>query len=259
MYKTLSLTIIVALIVNAGVLSFYNNYIKEQLNNQNASINYTDSIIQDIQRDISDIETRTAQAISSNELRNAYISIEDNKRFFEYEVKMSRKSIEEFIGNLNSDMEQINTTINSVIQNDSTLKEQIQYVLQEIELLKITEEPVATPVPLEDIRGNVEEKNTTIESYPKKDCSFSLNPGEKNSTKGIQRAVDRSKRKGSYNLTVHFDINTKGEAVVSSVVSNKAPSRLENAVSSYVSNLPFIIKRSLTSVEPVVPNSENKY
>ena len=242
MYKTISLSIIVALVVNATVLNFYNNYINEQLDGQVTSINYIDSTIRDIQKDVLDVKARTAQAISSNELRNAYISIEDNKRFFEYEVKMSRKSIEEFIDKLNTDMEQINTTINSVIQNDSTLKEQLQYVLQEIELLKIVEEPVDIPVPLEDVRGQVEENNTTIESYPKKDCSFSLNPGEKNSTKGIQRAVDRSKRKGDYNITVHFDVNSKGEAIVSSVVSNEAPSRLESAVSKYVSNLPFIIK-----------------
>lgn len=242
MYKTISLTIIVSLIINSVVLNFYNNYINEQLNGQVTSINYIDSTIRDIQKDVLDVKARTAQAISSNELRNAYISIEDNKRFFEYEVKMSRKSIEEFIDKLNADMEQINTTINSVIQNDSTLKEQLQYVLQEIELLKIVEEPVDIPVPLEDVRGQVEENNTTIESYPKKDCSFSLNPGEKNSTKGIQRAVDRSKRKGDYNITVHFDVNSKGEAIVSSVVSNEAPSRLESAVSKYVSNLPFIIK-----------------
>tara|TARA_R100000479_G_scaffold89755_1_gene44047 strand:- start:2553 stop:3329 length:777 start_codon:yes stop_codon:yes gene_type:complete len=242
MYKTISLSIIVSLIINSVVLNFYNNYVNEQLNGQVTSINYIDSTIRDIQKDVLDVKARTAQAISSNELRNAYISIEDNKRFFEYEVKMSRKSIEEFIDKLNTDMEQINTTINSVIQNDSTLKEQLQYVLQEIELLKIVEEPVDIPVPLEDVRGQVEENNTTIESYPKKDCSFSLNPGEKNSTKGIQRAVDRSKRKGDYNITVHFDVNSKGEAIVSSVVSNEAPSRLESAVSKYVSNLPFIIK-----------------
>lgn len=242
MYKTISLTIIVSLIINSVVLNFYNNYINEQLNSQVTSINYIDSTIRDIQKDVLDVKARTAQAISSNELRNAYISIEDNKRFFEYEVKMSRKSIEEFVDKLNADMEQINTTINSVIQNDSTLKEQLQYVLQEIELLKIVEEPVDIPVLLEDVRGQAEEKNTTIEPYPKKDCSFSLNPGEKNSTKGIQRAVDRSKRKGDYNITVHFDVNSKGEAIVSSVVSNEAPSRLESAVSKYVSNLPFIIK-----------------
>ena len=242
MYKTISLTIIVSLIINSVVLNFYNNYINEQLNGQVTSINYIDSTIRDIQKDVLDVKARTAQAISSNELRNAYISIEDNKRFFEYEVKMSRKSIEEFINKLNADMEQINTTINSVIQNDSTLKEQLQYVLQEIELLKIVEEPVDIPVPLEDVRGQAEENNTTIESYPKKDCSFSLNPGEKNSTKGIQRAVDRSKRKGDYNITVHFDVNSKGEAIVSSVISNDAPTRLESAVSKYVSNLPFIIK-----------------
>jgi len=242
MYKTISLTIIVSLIINSVVLNFYNNYINEQLNGQVTSINYIDSTIRDIQKDVLDVKARTAQAISSNELRNAYISIEDNKRFFEYEVKMSRKSIEEFIDKLNTDMEQINTTINSVIQNDSTLKEQLQYVLQEIELLKIVEEPVDIPVPLEDVRGQAEEKNTAIESYPKKDCSFSLNPGKQNSTKGIQRAVDRSKRKGDYNITVHFDVNSKGEAIVSSVVSNEAPSRLESAVSKYVSNLPFIIK-----------------
>ena len=237
MYKTISLSIIVALVVNATVLNFYNNYINEQLDGQVTSINYIDSTIRDIQKDVLDVKARTAQAISSNELRNAYISIEDNKRFFEYEVKMSRKSIEEFIDKLNADMEQINTTINSVIQNDSTLKEQLQYVLQEVELLKTIDKEEESDERLVESP----EKNTTIESYKKEECVFSLEPGQKNSTKTIQRAVDVTKRKGTYNITVYFDVNKKGRAVVSSVVSNNAPSRLENAVSKYVSNLPFTI------------------
>ena len=241
MYKTTTIAIVIALLINVAGLKLYNDYVEDKFQGTRQSFYNVDSMLNEVKEDILEVRNRSMESISSNELRNAYISIEDNKRFFEYEVKMSRKSIEEFIGNLNADMEQINTTINSVIQNDSTLKEQLQYVLQEIELLKIIEEPITTPVPLEDVRGKVEEK-TTIESYPKTDCTFSLNPGKQNSTKGIQRAVDRSKRKGNYNLTVHFDINTKGEGVVSSVVSNKAPSRLENAVSNYVSNLPFIIK-----------------
>ena len=78
MYKTISLTIIVSLIINSVVLNFYNNYINEQLNSQVTSINYIDSTIRDIQKDVLDVKARTAQAISSNELRNAYISIEDN-------------------------------------------------------------------------------------------------------------------------------------------------------------------------------------
>ena len=237
MYKTISLSLIVSLIINSVVLNFYNNYVREQLSGQTTSINYIDSTIRDIEQDVRDVKARTAQAISSNELRDAYISIENNKRFFEYEVKMSKKSIEEFINNLNTDMEQINTTINSVIQNDSTLKEQLQYILQEVELLKTINKKE------ENIERLVEspEKNTTIESYKKEECVFSLEPGQKNSTKNIQRAVDVTKRKGTYNITVYFDVNKKGRAVVSSVVSNNAPSRLENAVSKYVSNLPFTI------------------
>ena len=152
MYKTTTIAIVIALLINAAGLKLYNDYVEDKFQGTRQSFYNVDSMLSEVKEDILELRNRSMESISSNELRNAYISIEDNKRFFEYEVKMSRKSIEEFIGNLNADMEQINTTINSVIQNDSTLKEQLQYVLQEIELLKITEEPVATPVPFPSVK-----------------------------------------------------------------------------------------------------------
>tara|TARA_R100000808_G_C2144635_1_gene152382 strand:+ start:718 stop:1488 length:771 start_codon:yes stop_codon:yes gene_type:complete len=240
------LTVVVTLIIVGFGANLFSKHVINRLEKNELSINYTNSVISEIKKSIQDVSARTAQAISSNELRNAYITIEDNKRFFEYEVKMSRKSIEEFISKLNEDMEGLNDMVNKNNSNNQILEEKLNFLLQEIELLQqtqdIIEEPIETPQALDTLRGSM-----AIESYrEEKQCAYELMSGAQNKTSFIQKAVDRERRRGDYTLVVSFDVDN-GAAVISNVNSNNAPNRLEKAVQSYVSQLKFVAKDSLQS------------
>ena len=235
------LSIMVTLIIVGFGANLFSNHILNRLDSNETAIRYSNAMLSDIEKSIQEIRVRTSEAISSNELRNAYISIEDNKRFFEYEVKMSRKSIEEFISKLNEDMEGLNDMVNKNNSNNQILEEKLNYALQEIELLQepqeIIEEPVVAPESLDTIRGT-----TTIESYREESCAFELKSGSQNKTKVIQKAVDKTRRRGAYNLIVLFNVNKQGAAEIFNVNSNNAPTKLESAVHSYVSKLKFVPK-----------------
>jgi len=234
------LSVMVTLIIVGFGANLFSNHILNRLDSNETAIRYSNAMLSDIEKSIQEIKVRAAETISSNELRNAYISIEDNKRFFEYEVKMSRKSIEEFISKLNVDMEQLNDMVNKNNSNNQILEDKLNYVLQEIELLQLQEieEPVVAPESLDTIRGN----STTIESYREESCAFELKSGSQNKTKVIQKAVDKTRRRGTYNLLVLFNVNKEGTAEVFNINSNNAPTKLENAVHSYVSKLKFVPK-----------------
>jgi len=231
----------VTLIIVGFGANLFSNHILNRLDSNETAIRYSNAMLSDIEKSIQEIKVRAAETISSNELRNAYISIEDNKRFFEYEVKMSRKSIAEFISKLNVDMEQLNDMVNKNNSNNQILEDKLNYVLQEIELLQepqeIIEEPVVAPESLDTIRGT-----TTIESYREESCAFELKSGSQNKTKVIQKAVDKTRRRGAYNLIVLFNVNKQGAAEIFNVNSNNAPTKLESAVHSYVSKLKFVPK-----------------
>tara|TARA_R100000654_G_scaffold65870_1_gene93875 strand:- start:2832 stop:3602 length:771 start_codon:yes stop_codon:yes gene_type:complete len=240
------LTVVVTLIIVGFGANLFSKHVINRLEKNELSINHTNSVISEIEKSIQDISARTAQAISSNELRNAYITIEDNKRFFEYEVKMSRKSIEKFISKLNEDMEGLNDMVNKNNSNNQILEEKLNFLLQEIELLNqtqdIIEDPIETPQALDTLRGSL-----AIESYREEEqCAYELMSGTQNKTSLIQKAVDRERRRGDYTLVVSFDVNN-GTAIISNVNSNDAPNRLEKAVQSYVSQLKFVAKDSLQS------------
>jgi len=240
------LTVVVTLIIVGFGANLFSKHVINRLEKNELSINYTNSVISEMEKSIQDVSARTAQAISSNELRNAYITIEDNKRFFEYEVKMSRKSIEEFISKLNADMEGLNDMVNTNNSNNQILEDKLNFLLQELELLKqtqdIIEKPIETSQDLDTLRGSL-----AIESYREKEqCAYELMSGTQNKTSLIQKAVDRERRRGDYTLVVSFDVNN-GTAVISNVNSNDAPNRLEKAVQSYVSQLKFVAKDSLQS------------
>ncbi len=228
-----------------GCFLLQQNKIQKEFKNSTQTINLLSQKILDVKKDMFELRADSIESISRRELDNAYNVIEDNKRFIEYEVSMSKKSIQAFVTQLNADMERFDAEIKQSKTNDESLREQIQFILQEIELLEdsLKQEPVPviTPETLENIRGSTVE--TPIE---KAKCAYVLEAGLQNRTTVIQKAVDKIKRKGSYSLAVMFDIDQKGKANVLNVESNNAPKRLESAVHSYVSKLNFI-KDSLQS------------
>jgi len=242
------LTVIVTLIIVGFGANLFSKHILNRLDSNETVIRSSNAMLNDIEKSLEEIKVKTAQAISSNELRNAYISIEDNKRFIEYEVKMSKKSVQAFVTQLNIDMERLNEIATQGQTNDQSLQEQVSYILQELQIIQdslvkdVIEEPVPIPVPkaLEDIRG-------AIETYREESCAFELELGSQNKTTVIQKAVNRVRRKGTYSLEVLFNVNKEGTAEIFNVNSNNAPSRLKSAVHSYVSKLKFVSKDVLQS------------
>ena len=176
------ITACIVLTIMFGSLIALQHRVDNELKEDNKAINILKEEIKDLKKEVFDVKAISLSAISSNELRNAYITIEDNKRFFEYEVKMSRKSIEEFISKLNADMEGLNDMVNTNNSNNQILEEKLNFLLQEIELLQqtqdIIEEPIETPKALDTLRGSM-----AIESYREEEqCAYELMSGTQNKT-----------------------------------------------------------------------------
>ena len=149
---------------------------------------------------------------------------------------------------LNKDMDRLNTISNLSQKNDEYFQEQLELILYELKNLQ-TPEVIDTPViESETIEpAVVEKKEEVVEPVVVEECSYALQKGRQNSTKGIQRTVDSLRKKGNYNLSVLFNINTQGIAEDLSVQSNAAPSKLEKAVQKYVSRLNFIPKDTVVT------------
>ena len=226
------ITACIVLTIMFGSLLALQHRIDNELQEDNNAINILGQQINDLKKEIFDVRAESIESISRRELDNAYNVIEDNKRFIEYEVSMSRKSVQAFVTQLNADMERFDVEIKQSKTNDESLREQIQFILQELELLEDSlnqaEEPVpvVTPETLENIRGS-----TTIETpIEKEKCAFELKSGSQNKTTVIQKAVDKTRRRGAYNLLVFFNVNKEGTAEVFNGNANNTTTKLENTV-----------------------------
>jgi len=221
-----------------GCFLLQQNKIQKEFKKSTQTIDLLAQRILDVKKDMFELRAESIESISRRELNDAYNVIEDNKKFIEYEVSMSKKSVQAFVTQLNADMERFDVEINQSKTNDESLREQIQFILQKLESVEqdIVEEPVVTP---EVVENTID--FTAVETpIEKEKCAYVLMSGSQNKTNVIQKAVDKIKRRGSYSLAVMFDVDQKGVANVLNVESNNAPRRLESAVHSYVSKLKFI-------------------
>ena len=176
------ITACIVLTIMFGSLLALQHRIDNELQEDNNAINILGQQINDLKKEIFDVRAESIESISRRELDNAYNVIEDNKRFIEYEVSMSRKSVQAFVTQLNADMERFDVEIKQSKTNDESLREQIQFILQELELLEDSlnqaEEPVpvVTPETLENIRGftTVETPMSTSVETPieKEKCAY---------------------------------------------------------------------------------------
>jgi len=265
MFKTIAIALLSALLINIVSLNLYNLHVEQELKGQIVTTNYLNDKITKLKSNVLEIRADSIGSISRADL-------DDTKRFIEYEVSMNKKSIQDFIGSLNKDMERLNVISNLSQENDEYFQEKLEYLLQEIQSvqnqlavpLELIDVPVVIPEEIKDVPVVVveqeiitasipvvsEETNTAIESYPIEECSYTLESGRQNSTKSIQRAVDKLRRKGKYNISVLFNINTQGQAEELAVQSNNAPAKLERTVQRYVSALKFVTNETdLTKCE----------
>jgi len=245
MFKTITTGLVIALMINLVSLNMYNLYIQQEFEGQVTTTNYLNNKITEVKSNLLEMRADSISSVSRSEFDN---TIEDSKRFIEYEVSMSKKSIQEFIDSLNKDMDRLNTISNLSQKNDEYFQEQLELILYELKNLqtpKVIDTPVIEPETIEP--AVVEKKEEVVEPVVVEECSYALQKGRQNSTKGIQRTVDNLRKKGNYNLSVLFNINTQGIAEDLSVQSNAAPSKLEKAVQKYVSRLNFIPKDTVVT------------
>ena len=245
MFKTITTGLVIALMINLVSLNMYNLYIQQEFEGQVTTTNYLNNKITEVKSNLLEMRADSISSVSRSEFDN---TIEDSKRFIEYEVSMSKKSIQEFIDSLNKDMDRLNTISNLSQKNDEYFQEQLELILYELKNLQtpeIIDTPVIEPETIEP--AVVEKEEEVVEPVVVEECSYALQKGRQNSTKGIQRTVDSLRKKGNYNLSVLFNINTQGIAEDLSVQSNAAPSKLEKAVQKYVSRLNFIPKDTVVT------------
>jgi len=245
MFKTITTGLVIALMINLVSLNMYNLYIQQEFEGQVTTTNYLNNKITEVKSNLLEMRADSISSVSRSEFDN---TIEDSKRFIEYEVSMSKKSIQEFIDSLNKDMDRLNTISNLSQKNDEYFQEQLELILYELKNLQtpeIIDTPVIEPETIEP--AVVEKEEEVVEPVVIEECSYALQKGRQNSTKGIQRTVDNLRKKGNYNLSVLFNINTQGIAEDLSVQSNAAPSKLEKAVQKYVSRLNFIPKNTVVT------------
>ena len=245
MFKTITTGLVIALMINLVSLNMYNLYIQQEFEGQVTTTNYLNNKITEVKSNLLEMRADSISSVSRSEFDN---TIEDSKRFIEYEVSMSKKSIQEFIDSLNKDMDRLNTISNLSQKNDEYFQEQLELILYELKNLQtpeVIDTPVIEPETIEP--AVVEKEEEVVEPVVVEECSYALQKGRQNSTKGIQRTVDSLRKKGNYNLSVLFNINTQGIAEDLSVQSNAAPSKLEKAVQKYVSRLNFIPKDTVVT------------
>ena len=250
------ITAICTLIIVGLCANVFNKYVQEQFEEQRTETKYIDKTLEEIQKDIQAIRAESTSAISRIEFADARdFILESNKKFTEYEVNMSRKSIQEFIDRLNSDMDRLTRLLNNSEHNYKGIQQQLEFLLKEIISIKEEEEIIdLLPVPENsNVQTYVvkESKDTQlIEDIPKEKCAIILDNDTKRSTKVIQRAVDRARKKGTYNISAFFNINSKGKAIDIDIQSdNTPPSNLKKAVQTYVSKLNFISDKLLSNCE----------
>ena len=245
MFKTISIALLSALLINIVSLNVYNLYVEQEFKGQVVTTNYLNDKITKLKSNVLEIRADSIGSISRADL-------DDTKRFIEYEVSMNKKSIQDFIGSLNKDMERL--SIVSVVsqENDELFQEKIEFLLQEIQSIQdqlidtktIIDVPVV--IPEEDVVIPQEESEpvvsttTHIEAYPVEDCSYTLEGGNQNSTKSIQRAVDSIRKKGNYPISILFNINAEGNAEDVVVEAEAAPVKLQRTVQRYVNQLKFV-------------------
>jgi len=254
------ITAICTLIIVGLCANVFNKYVQEQFEEQRTETKYIDKTLEEIQKDIQAIRAESTSAISRIEFADARdFILESNKKFTEYEVNMSRKSIQEFIDRLNSDMDRLTRLLNNSEHNYKGVQQQLEFLLKEIISIKEEETMDLSPVPkkesepISSIQTYVvkeSEDPQVIEDIPKEKCSIVLDNDTKRSTRVIQRAVDRARKKGTYNISAFFNINSRGKAIDINVKSDNAPpNNLKKAVQTYVSKLNFISDKLLSNCE----------
>ena len=102
MFKTISIALLSALLINIVSLNVYNLYVEQEFKGQVVTTNYLNDKIIKIKSNILELRADSIGSISRADLV-------DTQNFIEYKVSMNKKSVNGFIDSLNKDMERLNT------------------------------------------------------------------------------------------------------------------------------------------------------
>lgn len=271
------ITGVLVLILVGFCANVFNKNIQQQFDKQYVYTKYINTSLEEVKRDLIIIRSKKSDSddlISRLEFDDARDSIESNKKFIEYEVKMSRKSIKEFVDNLNRDMQHIINTVNRNEQNYKDIQGKLEFIMEEINSIQEIPEEVSedTPTLPWDASSVIESevipivqtaavKEIEVEDTPiiedivkKKKCTMVFDPKTKKeqriSANRLQRAVNRDNKKGAYNISAYFNINDMGKAIDIDIKSDNSPSNfLKKAVQNYVSRLNFISDKGYSNCE----------
>jgi archaellum component FlaC len=221
------ITGVLVLILVGFCANVFNKNIQQQFDKQYVYTKYINTSLEEVKRDLIIIRSKKSDSddlISRLEFDDARNSIESNKKFIEYEVKMSRKSIKEFVDNLNRDMQHITNTVNRNEQNYKDIQGKLEFIMEEINSIQEIPEEVREDAPTLpwDASSVIESevipivqtaavKEIEVEDTPiiedivkKKKCTMVFDPKTKKeqriSANRLQRAVNRDNKKGAYNI-----------------------------------------------------------
>jgi len=246
MIRPIIFSVICSALVTGTGSYYYNTYITDEVTKISRQLNTSNRLrvqaYAEFNQVIAGLETQINSQTSQEE-------IADIRRVIDYQVnnltEANAKTKDELISLVDeavSEVFEIKQRLTNVDNTNSSLQNSIDSLLEEIskireEMSEEEEEDIITPTI--DTTENIGQPRILKAEEPPKNCSYAINNKSQTNTKIIQRAVDRTRKKGSYSITVYFSTDSEGVPTITSVESNDAPGNLERATQKYVARLKF--------------------
>ena len=246
MIRPIIFSVICSALVTGTGSYYYNTYITDEVTKISRQLNTSNRLrvqaYAEFNQVIAGLETQINSQTSQEE-------IADIRRVIDYQVnnltEANTKTKDELISLVDeavSEVFEIKQRLTNVDNTNSSLQNSIDSLLEEIskireEMSEEEEEDIITPTI--DTTENIGQPRILKAEEPPRNCSYAINNKSQTNTKIIQRAVDRTRKKGSYSITVYFSTDSEGVPTITSVESNDAPGNLERATQKYVARLKF--------------------
>jgi len=132
MFKTISIAILSALIINVIGFNLYNMHVERQFEGQDTTHQYVSKTLQELKANI--LEVRSLSSVSRLEFESAAKS--ENLESVKYEVSMNKASVQSFVDKLNEDINRLNIITNINQDNALHFEEKIQLLLNKVQVLE---------------------------------------------------------------------------------------------------------------------------
>ena len=245
MIRPIIFSVICSALVTGTGSYYYNTYITDEVTKISRQLNTSNRLrvqaYAEFNQVIAGLETQINSQTSQEE-------IADIRRVIDYQVnnltEANTKTKDELISLVDeavSEVFEIKQRLTNVDNTNSSLQNSIDSLLEEISKIReeMSEEEEDIITPTIDTTENIGQPRILKAEEPPRNCSYAINNKSQTNTKIIQRAVDRTRKKGSYSITVYFSTDSEGVPTITSVESNDAPGNLERATQKYVARLKF--------------------